>query len=191
MTLKVFEKIYPSHNNLYEQFDWQKELSLQELVNEAIIQQPFILKFTWWDVKDNFEMISQIPAKFYYLKRTDPFEMVASSYLAHISGIYHKGINESYTSLTNVVISIDFLEHFFDKTQPGGWNFMLEENNPMLPFIRYDVLEYNDNTTPADMYLQITGKKKNIEVNFRKLYKNKNDVISNAKFVKEWIKENV
>lgn len=191
MTLKVFKKIYPSFKNLYEQFDWQKQKSVQELIDEAMSKQPFICKLTWWDVKDDFEAIAQLPAKFYYLKRTDPFEMVASSYLAHVSGIYHKNIKEKHNPLKNINIPINFLEHFFDKSQPGGWHYMLEENNPMLPYLDYKTLEYSDTTTPSNMYKQITNDQKNIEIDFLKLYRDKTQVIANTKTVKEWIAQYV
>jgi hypothetical protein len=191
MTLKVFEKVYPTHNNLYEQFDWQKQKSVQELLDEAMSKQPFVLKLTWWDVKDDFETIAQIPAKFYYLKRTDAFEMVASSYLAHVSGIYHRSTEQKHQPLDNVEMPVDFLEHFFDKTQPGGWHYMLEEHNPLLKHVNYETLEYSDQTTPSNMYEQITGEQKSIEINFVKLYTDKSHVIANADQVKAWIEQNV
>lgn len=191
MTLKVFEKIYPSHNNLYEHFDWRKKETIPQLIEQALDLQPFILKFTWWDVKNYLEEISKLPADFYYLKRTDPFEMVASSYLAHISGIYHKKSSDRHTPLTNVTIPINFLEHFFDKSQPGGWYFNLENNNPMIPFIKYKTLIYCDDVTPSNMFTQITGKDKNIEIDFQKLYNNKFSTILNVVEVKDWILQNV
>jgi hypothetical protein len=191
MTLKVFEKIYPAHNNLYEQFDWQKQKSVQVLLDEAVSKQPFILKLTWWDVKDNFDTIVKIPAKFYYLKRTNPFEMVASSYLAHVSGVYHRSITQKHQPLQDLEIPIDFLEHFFDKTQPGGWHYMLEENNPLLKYVDYETLEYSDQTTPSNMYEQITGKQKDVEINFIKLYADKFKVIKNTDAVYKWIEQNV
>lgn len=191
MTLKVFEDMYPSHVNLYEQFSWQKQeiVPLNKLIQDALKKQPFILKVTWWDLRNNYKKIAKLPCKFYYLKRTDPFEMVCSSYLASTTGTYHKHINDESKSVDSITIPKEYVDRFLSSDDPGGWYYMQKENNPMYPYVKgCKVLTYNDKTTPSMMYHQITGKHKDVTINFEKQYPSKESVVTNADEVKQWIK---
>lgn len=193
MTLKVFEEVYPKHNNLYEKFAWQKQkdVPLTKLIRAAFKKQPFILKVTWWDIKDHYKMIAKLPCKFYYLERTDSFEMLCSSYLASTTGIYHKHTNDETKLVDSITIPKNYIDRFFSSDDPGGWYYMKKENNPMYPYIKgCKVLTYNDKTTPSMMYHQITGKHKDITINFEKQYPLKESVVTNTNEVKQWI-ENV
>ena len=59
----------------------------------------------------------------------------------------------------------------------------------MYPYVKgCKVLTYNDKTTPSMMHYQITGKHKDVTINFEKQYPSKESVVTNADEVKQWIK---
>jgi len=154
-------------------------------------QQPFIVKVSYFDLKDVFDELVKFAADWYHVTRTNPVEMVCSSYLSSILGIFHLDKNELHTPLTNVIIPKDFIESFFSKDNPGGWHYNLDSNVPFLDNINYKKIKYNDLITPSNVYTQITGSKQKIKLGIQKLYPNKDKTIENLKEVTDWVSDYV
>lgn len=149
-----------------------------------------IVKVSWWDIKDIQNEILQLDARWFHLERTDPVEMVASSFLSYYTGIFHKKNSESFDPIKEVVIPKEFVEDFFSSHNGGGWHFNKAENIPILNKIDYTRLSYNDTTTETDIINMVGGSlNKELENDTVKLYPNKKGTILNYDDVKRWVVE--
>jgi hypothetical protein len=192
VSTQVLNRIYPSHNNLNEHFNCHRfGYNINDQLISAHAQQPFIVKVSYFDLKDVFNELVKFDADWYHVTRTNPVEMVCSSYLSSISGIFHLDKNELHTPLTNVTIPKDFVEWFFSKDNPGGWHYNLDINIPFLDNINYKKIKYNDLITPSKIYMQLTGNKRKIKLGIQKLYPNKDITIKNLKEVIGWVTDYV
>ena len=192
VSTQVLNKIYPSHKNLNEHFNCHRfGYNINDQLISATAQQPFIVKVSYFDLKDVFDELVKFAADWYHVTRTNPVEMVCSSYLSSISGIFHLDKNELHTPLTNVTIPKDFVEWFFSKDNPGGWHYNLDSNVPFLDNVNYKKIKYNDLITPSNVYTQITGSKQKIKLGIQKLYPNKDKTIENLKEVTDWVSDYV
>ena len=192
VTTQVLNRIYPSHKNLNEHFNCHRfGYNINDQLISAHAKQPFIVKVSYFDLKDVFDELVKFDADWYHVTRTNPVEMVCSSYLSSISGIFHLDKNELHTPLTNVTIPKDFVEWFFSKDNPGGWYYNLDINIPFLDNINYKEIKYNDLITPSNVYTQITGSKQKIKLGIQKLYPNKDKTIENLKEVTDWVSDYV
>ena len=192
VTTQVLNRIYPSHKNLNEHFNCHRYgYNINDQLISAHVQQPFIVKVSYFDLKDVFDELVKFAADWYHVTRTNPVEMVCSSYLSSISGIFHLDKNELHTPLTNVIIPKDFIESFFSKDNPGGWHYNLDSNVPFLDNVNYKKIKYNDLITPSNVYTQITGSKQKIKLGIQKLYPNKDKTIENLKEVTDWVSDYV
>lgn len=188
VSTQVLNKIYPDHKNLYEHFNSHRYgYNISDQLISAYEQQPFIVKVSYFDLKDVFNELVKFNADWYHVTRTNPVEMVCSSYLSSISGIFHLDKNELHTPLTNITIPKDFIESFFSKDNPGGWYYNLDINIPFLDNINYKKIKYNDSITPSNIYTQLTGNTQKIKLGIQKLYPNKDTTIKNLKQVTAWV----
>ena len=192
VSTQVLNRIYPSHNNLNEHFNCHRYgYNINDQLISAHAQQPFIVKVSYFDLKDVFNELVKFDADWYHVTRTNPVEMVCSSYLSSITGVFHLDNNELHTPLSSVIIPKGFIESFFSKGNPGGWHYNLASNVPFLDNINYKEIKYNDLITPSDVYTQITGNKQKIKLGIQKLYPNKDTNIENLKEVTDWVTEYV
>ena len=192
VSTQVLNKIYPLHKNLNEHFNCHRfGYNINDQLISAHAQQPFIVKVSYFDLKDVFDELVKFDADWYHVTRTNPVEMVCSSYLSSISGIFHLDKNELHTPLTNVTIPKDFVEWFFSKDNPGGWHYNLDINIPFLDNINYKKIKYNDLITPSKIYMQLTGNKRKIKLSIQKLYPNKDITIQNLKEIIGWVTDYV
>ena len=202
VTTQVLNRIYPSHKNLNEHFNCHRYgYNINDQLISAHEQQPFIVKVSYFDLKEFivagetyknvFDELVKFDADWYHVTRTNPVEMVCSSYLSSITGIFHLDKNELHTPLSNVIIDKGFVEWFFSKDNYGGWYYNLASNVPFLDNINYKAIKYNDSITPSEIYMQLTGNKQKIKLGIQKLYPNKDTTIKNLKEVTEWVTDYV
>ena len=82
VSTQVLNKIYPDHKNLYEHFNSHRYgYNISDQLISAYEQQPFIVKVSYFDLKDVFNELVKFNADWYHVTRTNPVEMVCSSYL--------------------------------------------------------------------------------------------------------------
>lgn len=192
VTTQVLNKIYPLHKNLYEHFNSHRYgYNINDQLTSALDQQPFIVKVSYFDLKDVFDQLTTFDAIWYHVHRSNPVEMVCSSYLSSVTGIFHLDQDKLHIPLTNVVVDKDFVQWFFSKENPGGWHYNSAKNIPFLNSIDYKQVTYDDQTTSSDIYKQLTCVNKQITLGIQKLYPNKDTTIKNLKQVAEWVIEYV
>lgn len=151
-----------------------------------------IIKVSWWDIKDvQHYLIPLNNVRWFHLERTDPVEMVISSYFSYLTGVFHKNKNENFTPVSGVEIPKSFVDDFFSCHNGGGWHFNLAKNIPIFQSVEYTQLYYNDKVSETDIISNIDSfhndKIKSNET--IKLYPNKKENIINYEDVKRWIAE--
>lgn len=150
-----------------------------------------IVKASWFDLKDVANEISQLDADWFHLERQNPAEMLCSSYLSYITGIFHETKNENFNPARDVVIPMDYVDDFFSKHNCGGWYYNLSKNIELLTDKIYTQLYYDDNTTEQDLLKQVNHDVNNYQYksDIIKLYPDKTKVILNYDDVEARIRE--
>lgn len=149
---------------------------------------PTIAKASYYDLKDDFENVMTIGFdKIYHVYRTNPVEMVCSSFLSSITNVFHVKKPRKHVPVRDTLLDKDFVDWFFNKENPGGWYYNNPKNIPFLKNVNYIPLFYDDTTTESNMLQQITGESNDIEVRVQKLYRNKSTAIKNLEQVTEWV----
>lgn len=149
---------------------------------------PSIVKASYYDLKEDFDNVLQIGFnKIYHVYRTNPVEMVCSSFLSSITDVFHVHKPSIHLPVENQILGKEFVDWFFNKENPGGWYYNNPKNIPFLKNTSYIPLFYDDTTTESNMLQQITGLSNNIELEVQKLYRDKSTAIKNLEEVKEWV----
>jgi hypothetical protein len=139
-----------------------------------------IIKVSWFDVCDIFDKLVELEdITWYHLHRTNPTEMMCSSYMSYLTGIFHVNRGENIKLVNSVTIPSNFVIDYFDKNNPGGWWYNCVNNIPIIQTIDCTQITYDDATTPADMSMTLFGKDYSRAVTATKLYKSKRSLVTN------------
>lgn len=148
---------------------------------------PCVIKVSWFDIKDIMPELSSIDALWFHVERTDPVGMVCSSYLSHISGVFHYGDAGVYP-MKSVTIPVDYVDTFFNPIDYGGWYWNKLDNIPSIKSLVGDrKILYNDSVSECDVRKSLFDDDSDTPVGVKKLYPDKSAIISNIDEVNEWV----
>lgn len=148
---------------------------IEELSNRT---DDVVIKISRFDAIEIIDQLIDLSATWTVVVRTSPLEMVISSYLSHITGVYHKGDMGIYP-IENVDIPISFVHEFFDVNNAGGWFYNIPTNNDLLRGIDFTMVNYTDATTPDIVSNLLFDQPTGGPIGVEKLYPNKTKLVNN------------
>lgn len=140
-----------------------------------------VIKASWFDLKDVVDEINDLDAEWFHLQRENPVEMVCSSYLSYLSGVFHETNDEDFNPLNDVNVPMEFVDDFFSDYNYGGWYYNLSKNIELLNGKNFTQLYYDDSMSESDIAMQVTSEINNFnyKTDIIKLYPNKHKVVKN------------